>query len=206
MGRRIDAQGGEILPGNDIQEHFPVIRTERLICRQITTDDAPALHEYWSDEEVTRYFSLDPFATLTETLEMIALLNGMPEANQGIRWAVVRAADGIVLGTCGFHNHEPEHFRAEMGYDLGRPYWGKGIMGEAIRAILEYGFCTQNFNRIEAFVNFGNRNSTRLLERTGFHLDGLLRQYEFNRGRFVDQYCYSLLKSDWETNSAVNYD
>ncbi len=194
------------MPENDTQEHFPVIRTERLICRQISTDDAPALHEYWSDEEVTRYFSLDPFATLAETVEMIALLNNMPQANQGIRWAVIRAADGIVLGTCGFHNHEPEHFRAEMGYDLGRPYWGQGIMGEAIRAILEYGFCTLNFNRIEAFVNFGNRNSTRLLERTGFHLDGLLRQYELNRGRFVDQYCYSLLKSDWETTSTVNYD
>ena len=71
-------------------------------------------------------------------------------------------------------------------------------MSEAIRAILRYGFTMAGFNRVEAFVNYGNENSTRLLERSGFHLDGLLRQYELNRGKFVDQYCYSLLKTDWK--------
>ena len=178
---------------------FPVLKTERLVCRQITKDDAPILHEYWSDQDVTRYFSLEPFKTIEETMEMIALLNNMPGSDQGIRWAVTRAENSRVIGTCGFHNHKPEHFRAEMGYELGRPYWGQGLMTEAIGAILAYGFSTSGFNRVEAFVNNGNKRSTRLLEKNGFHLDGLLRQYEFNRGQFVDQYCYSLLKKDWQS-------
>ena len=177
---------------------FPELKTERLICRQITDDDAAVLHEIWSDPEVTRYFSLEPFQSLAETREMMELLNSLPRINQGVRWAVVRIADGTVLGTCGFHNYKPEHHRAEMGYELGRQHWGKGFMSEAIRAILQYGFTTAGFNRVEAFVNYGNEKSTRLLERSGFHLDGLLRQYELNRGKFVDQYCYSLLKTDWK--------
>ena len=183
---------------------FPVLQTTRTICRQITTDDAPILHEYWSDPEVTRYFSLEPFQSIADTLEMIGLLNSMPECNQGFRWAITCSTSGQVLGTCGFHNHKPEHFRAEMGYELGRAHWGQGLMTEAIQAILAYGFKNLDYNRVEAFVNYGNDYSTRLLERNGFHLDGLLRQYEFNRRKFVDQYCYSLLKADWRKHLEDN--
>ena len=179
---------------------FPELQTERLICRQIVDADAAILHEIWSDPEVTRYFSLEPFQSLAETREMMELLNSLPRINQGIRWTVVRIADGIVLGTCGFHNYKPEHHRAEMGYELGRPHWGKGFMSEAVQAILRYGFTSAGFNRVEAFVNYGNQNSTRLLKRAGFHLDGLLRQYELNRGKFADQYCYSLLQADWKND------
>ena len=179
-------------------EDFPTLKTERLTCRRIKDDDAPALHAIWSDPEVTRYFSLEPFQSIAETRKMMELLNLLSAAGQGIRWAVVRNADGTILGTCGFHNYKPEHHRAEMGYELGHPYWGQGFMSEAVGAILRYGFMVAGYNRIEAFVNYGNQRSTRLLERNGFHMDGLLRQYELNRGKFVDQYCYSLLKSDWE--------
>ena len=182
---------------------FPELKTGRLICRQIIDADAVALHEIWSDPEVTRYFSLEPFQSLAETREMMELLNSLPRLNQGIRWAVVWIADNAVLGTCGFHNYKPAHHRAEMGYELGRQHWGKGFMSEAAQAILRYGFTSAGFNRVEAFVNYGNQNSTRLLKRAGFHLDGLLRQYELNRGKFADQYCYSLLKADWKKENGV---
>ena len=71
-------------------------------------------------------------------------------------------------------------------------------MTEALQAIIRYGFATMKYNRIEAFVNFGNIKSQKILEKNGFKLDGLLREYEFNRGKFVDQYCYSLLKSEYQ--------
>ncbi|NMC31522.1 MAG: GNAT family N-acetyltransferase [Veillonellaceae bacterium] len=179
-------------------ENVPTLTTERLICRRIQDVDATALHAIWSDPEVTKYFSLEPFESIDETREMMTLLNRLPAASQGIRWVIVRHADGTILGTCGFHNYRAEHHRAEIGYELGRPYWRQGFMSEAVGAILRYGFMVADYNRIEAFVNYGNQNSTRLLDRNGFRLDGLLRQYELNRGKFVDQYCYSLLKSDWQ--------
>ncbi len=188
------------MKNENYKDVFPIIKTNRLVCRQITNEDAQILHQYWSDPDVTKYFSLEPFKTMKETLGMIELLNSMPENNQGVRWAITRASDGKVLGTCGFHNHKPEHFRAEMGYELGKEHWGQGIIDEAITAILGYGFNQMNYNRIEAFVNYGNARSTRFLERMGFKLDGMLREYEFNRGKFDDQYCYSLLKTDWRKN------
>lgn len=187
------------------KEIFPTLNTKRLICRKLTINDAALLHQYWSDVDVTEYMSLEPFKNIEETVAMITLLNSLPEDNQGIRWAVTSKEDNKILGTCGFHNHKPEHFRAEMGYELGKEYWGQGIMAEALIAIIDYGFSCLNFNRIEAFVNYGHARSTRLLERMGFKLDGVLREYEFNRGNFVDQYCYSLLKKYYQKQAGISW-
>jgi len=178
------------------EKSFPMIETERLVLREIVADDAAALHRYWSDEDVTEFMVLDPFAKIEDTQQMIVLLAGLYADGAGVRWAVVRKEDGVVLGTCGFHNLKPEHFRAEMGYEMGKEYWGRGLMAEALAAILGYGFDAMNFNRVEAFVNAGNTRSLRILEKLGFRLDGTLREYELARGRFVDQHCLSLLRRE----------
>ena len=181
----------------NVADPFPMIKTDRLVLCQLQIEDTVVLHEYWSDEAVTEYFTIDPFTNIKETIEMVEVLKNLFRCRQGIRWAIVRKNDSKVLGTCGFHNLKPEHLRVEMGYELGKKYWGQGFMAEALTAILDYGFNVMQVNRIEAFVNQGNGRSVRILEKMGFKLDGLLRNYEFARGKFVDQYCYSLLKSDY---------
>lgn len=189
------------------QNAFPIIETERLVLRQLLEEDATVLQQYWSDPEVTEYLTLEPFKDLTEALEMIKLLRDLPEKSQGIRWGITEKHTGKVLGTCGFHNYKQEHARVEMGYELGSKYWRQGFMTEALTAILYYGFKKMEYNRIEAFVNVGNNKSTGTLEKMGFKLDGLLRQYEFARGKFVDQYCYSLLQSEYcDTKSMKQLD
>jgi ribosomal-protein-alanine N-acetyltransferase len=184
------------LEDTNITRIFPVITTSRLILRELTIEDAAVLHTYWSDPEVLEYLSLEPFANIQESLDMIEILKNLYGDNQGARWVITAKDSGKVLGTCGFHNFKSEHCRVEMGYELGKEYWRQGIMTEALQAIIHYGFATMQYNRIEAFVNFGNIKSQKILEKNGFKLDGLLREYEFNRGKFVDQYCYSLLKSE----------
>ncbi len=176
------------------REIFPTIETARLLLREIAVEDAAALHRYWSDDNVTEFMVLDKFENIATSRQMIVLLAGLFADGKGVRWAVVRQEDGTVIGTCGFHNLRPEHFRAEMGYELGQEYWGQGLMGEALAAILRYGWESMGLNRVEAFVNAGNLRSVRILERLGFQLDGTLREYEYARGRFVDQHCYSLLR------------
>ena len=84
-----------------------------------------------------------------------------------------------------------------MGYELGLPHQRLGYMTEAITAILSLGFGDMGFNRIEAFVTVGNTPSRKFLEHLGFSLDGTLRDYEFARGRFMDQWCLSLLAREW---------
>lgn len=182
---------------NNVQEQFPVLETDRLILRKLLIEDAAILQEYWSHPDVTKYLTLEPFKTVEEAIAMIELLNGLPASSQGIRWAITRKEDGKVLGTCGFHNYKPEHHRAEVGYELGNAYWKQGIMTEALTTILHYGFTMAGYNRIEAFVSIGNEKSSGILKKMGFKQDGLLREYEFARGGFVDLYCFSLLKSEF---------
>ncbi|MDT8903723.1 GNAT family N-acetyltransferase [Anaeroselena agilis] len=176
---------------------FPTIETARLTLREIVSGDAALLHRYWSDEDVTEFMVLDRFTKIEDTVQMIVLLAGLFADGSGVRWAVVRKEDGAVLGTCGFHNLKPEHFRAEVGYEMGKEYWGRGLMTEALTAILGYGIEAMDFNRVEAFVNAGNIRSLRILEKLGFRLDGTLREYERARGVFVDQHCLSLLRKEW---------
>lgn len=177
---------------------FPILETERLLLRKLSDSDADILFPYWSCPEVTEYFTMEPFKQRQEAVEMIQLLNSLYDKDDAIRWGLVIKNTGMLCGTCGFHNLRPEHKRAEIGYEIGKQYWGQGIMAEALRKILEYGFSNMSFNRIEAFINKGNQKSMNLVEKLGFLQDGLLREYEFARGSYVDQYCYSLLKKDWE--------
>jgi ribosomal-protein-alanine N-acetyltransferase len=89
------------------------------------------------------------------------------------------------------------HQRAEIGYDLEKASWKQGIMTEALRAMLQYGFGQMGLNRVEALVYVENEASIHLLERLGFQKEGLLRQY-FRRGdTHYDHWLLSLLKAEW---------
>lgn len=178
---------------------FPEIETARLKLREIADEDTPRLHSVWTDPLVTRYLVLDPFTDLSQTREMISLLKGLHPSGEGFRWVLFLAVERETIGTCGFHNWNKEHARAEIGYEMDSRYWGKGLMSEAVRAVTDYGFTRMGLNRIEAFVSVGNRKSLSFLERNGFIFEGTLRQYELARGRYQDQWICSLLKQDWLT-------
>ncbi len=177
--------------------HALKLDTARFILRKIESSDIEILHSYWSDEIVTEYMNTS-FKTLKESQQMVDLLNSLPESNEGIRWAIVDKNNGMVLGSCGYHNVKAEHRRAEVGYELGHRYWGKGVMQEAMHAVLQHCFTTVGFNRIEAFVTVGNRRSIHTLEKLGFQTEGVLKEYEFAQGKFQDQIVMALLRKDWE--------
>jgi len=175
---------------------FPVLQTPRLILGELEESHAEALHAIWTDSRVLEYLVLDPFTELTQTKEMIALLQGLFAASQGIRWVLIHKPDGKILGTCGFHKWSREHHRAEMGYELASHAWRQGFMSEALEAALEYGFTEMECNRVEALVTLGNQGSRGILEKKGFTLEGTLRQYEWARGKFQDQWIFSLLREE----------
>ncbi|MEN6325227.1 MAG: GNAT family protein [Syntrophomonas sp.] len=174
-----------------------VLETPRFILREIEAGDIETLHSYWSDDIVTEYMTAS-FKTLEESRQMVELLNSLPETQEGMRWAIVDKNSRTVLGSCGYHNVKAEHRRAEVGYEIGRSYWGRGVMQEVMHAVLQHLFETFCFNRIEAFVTFGNNRSVHTLEKLGFKAEGVLRDYEFAKGNFQDQIVLALLRKDWE--------
>lgn len=175
-----------------------LLDTPRLRFRDISISDTEELFRIWSDPKVTEFLVLDPFTTSDEAAGMVRLLEELPVDGAGHRWTVIERATGRVMGTLGFHNVRREHHRAEIGYEIAPEFWGVGLMSEALQRLIEYCFQSEGLNRIEAFVNEGNERSYRVLERNGFVREGILRDYEFARGCFVNQALYSLLKRDWD--------
>lgn len=178
-------------------EPFPVLETERLVLRKITNEDANSILKYLSDEEVMKYYGLEPFKSINDAIDEISWYQSLQNNKTGIRWGITLKNQGIVIGSCGFHNSVSQHFRTEIGFELSKERWGKGIALEAVEAIICYGFEHMNFQRIEALIEPPNRSSQKLVEKLGFFREGLLRNYEFTRGIFDDLYMYSLLKQDF---------
>ncbi|MBM7587258.1 ribosomal-protein-alanine N-acetyltransferase [Bacillus pakistanensis] len=177
-------------------KQFPVLETERLILREVKVEDASDMHMYLADKEVVKYMGLEPFQTVDDVWDEIKWYNSIYEEDTGIRWGITLKDVGKVIGSCGFLNRIPKHYRAEIGFELSKDYWGKGMASEALEAVVKFGYHHYQLERIEALIEPGNLPSQKLVERQGFIKEGLLRHYEFTCGKFDDLYMYSLLKED----------
>ena len=194
-----------------VARRFPELRTERLFLRRITKRDRSSIFEIFSDDETLRYYDIDPFQKKQEADELIAFFAERERRGVGIRWAIALPGRGEssasstsknskLIGTCGFNRFErSEARRGIVGYDLAKEYWGRGYVPEAMQAVVRYGFENLELNRIEAYVEPGNRASVRVLEKLGFTCEGLLRQFAFYRRAVRDQLCFSLLSSEWNS-------
>ncbi len=177
---------------------IPSLESERLRLRQMEIEDSKELFRYWSDAEVVRYMNMPPFASIEDACGMINLLNGLAESEDALRWGIELKESGKLIGSCGFNMWElAGAYRGEIGYDLGREFWGHGYMSETLRMVLPYGYETMGLNRIEALVDPRNRASKALLQAFGFQEEGLLRDYQKTEAGFVDLLMYSLLKREY---------
>lgn len=177
---------------------FPSIETERLVLREVTKNDADSLLAYLSDEQVTRHMGLVPFVSPEDALGEIEWYQSIFDNGTGMRWGITIKGKDRVIGSCGFLNRTQKHNRSEIGFELSREHWGKGIAAEALSAVIEYGFSELNLNRIEALIEPANSPSQKLVERYGFTKEGLLRDYECTQGKYDDLYMYSLLKREFD--------
>ncbi|GIP53691.1 GNAT family N-acetyltransferase [Paenibacillus vini] len=179
---------------------FPQLETERFILRKLTSADAGDLFHYFSNDEVTKYYDLNSFVELRQAEDLIQSWNSRYLENKGFRWAITVKPDNKVIGTCGYHNWAKEHYKAEIGYELNPSYWRQGVMTEVLQEILRFGFEDLGLNRIVAFIDPDNIRSRYLLEKTGFHEEGYLKQCFYEKDQFVDAVIFSLLKSQYLIN------
>lgn len=153
---------------------LPVIKTERLILRNITLADAEDMFEYAKTNMVGPTAGWRPHISVQETKAIIA--NFIQSQNRGELgvWAIVDKVDGKMIGTIELYNYT-YRFMAELGYSLNPEYWGKGLATEAGRAVLDFGFNHLKLRRIEAGTFETNHQSIRVCEKLGFKKEGILR-------------------------------
>lgn len=176
---------------------FAILQTKRLTLRHLRIEDAPQVLANFSFDEVTKFYDLATFTELAQAEQLIANWIKRSEQGQGLRWAITLTGDDTLIGTCGFHNLSAENRRAEIGYELHPDYWRQGIMTEAVQALLAHGFAALNLHRIEAFIDPAHHASYGLLVRCGFQSEGVLRDYFFEKGRFVDAQMLSILQREF---------
>jgi [ribosomal protein S5]-alanine N-acetyltransferase len=177
---------------------LPELETERLLLRKMRLDDAEAMFAYASDPEVTRYVLWDTHRSIEDSESFLRSATEGYERGDFGGWGIVLKDDGAFVGTCGVDaGYAPEHARAELGYVLSREHWGKGLMPEAVRAVIAFGFEKLSLNRVEARCIAENTASARVMEKAGMTYEGTLREREFIKGAYRDIKLYSILRREY---------
>jgi ribosomal-protein-alanine N-acetyltransferase len=181
---------------------LPTIETPRLTLRWVSNEDVDALYGIFSNVEVMRYWSTPPLPDRDAAVALVNEIHDAFERQVMLKWGVARRADNVIIGTTTLYNLDFTNRRAEVGYALGRGYWGQGYMNEALQALLSYCFETLNLRRLEADVDPRNQASIQTLERLGFRREGYLRERWEVAGEIQDALFYGLLRREWKRNDA----
>ena len=176
----------------------PVLVTERLLLRELRLADAPAVASGAGDRRVARYLIEVPSPyPVALARRWIAGRIAWWELGRGVTLAIARRdAPDALLGTVSLRRHARDR-RAELGYWLAAPAWGRGYATEAAAAALDLGFRQLALARIYAQVIVGNDASMRVLAKLGMVNEGTKRRHIRKGRRLHDVVFYGLLREEW---------
>lgn len=165
--------------------------------RVMEMKDAEDLWEIFSNDASTRYW-LGHCETLEETEKMMRV-EYLSYRQRGLMPPYVIVKDEKVIGICCFNDALDDIGR--IGFILNEKYEHQGLMQEALKNLLEEGFC--EYRRIEALCMKENEKSQRCLKRLGFQKEGVMREYVMHQNEYVDVELYSLLRKEWEHEKRI---
>jgi len=190
------------------------LTTERLLLRPFTLDDVGDVLEYNNDPEWARYqVNIPPHPFTRKDAEtLVAMFSnpssweighpGLPSSGSGaglLQIFAIVLEDKVIGEICLSQRDEDcQNERAELAYSLSRRHWGKGLISEAARAVINWAFQTYSFNRMFATCDPRNIRSCRVLEKLGMKREGQLRSHLKWNGELRDQLYYGILRDEWK--------
>ncbi|MGN0779475.1 MAG: GNAT family N-acetyltransferase [Aristaeellaceae bacterium] len=181
----------------DIFADLPVLTTARLTLRPMSMRDAADIYAYSRDPEVARHVLWDAHRSLNESKAYLRFIIRQYKEGTPSSYGIVLNDTGHLVGTIGFMWYSQENSTVEVGYSLARALWGRGLMTEALAAVLSMAFRELGVHRVEAQHETDNPASGRVMQKCGMRREGTLRGRIFNKGRFVDVDLYAILREDW---------
>jgi len=174
------------------------LETERLILRQFRIDDAEAMYRNWaSDPEVTKYLMWPPHGDSSVSAAVLAEWVKCYEKPDHYQWAITVKENGSEpIGSISVVEHEDSVAKMHIGYCIGRAWWHKGIMTEALQAVMDYLFDTVGANRLEARHDPRNPHSGAVMRKCGMKYEGTLRQSDRNNQGICDAAYYAILRNE----------
>jgi ribosomal-protein-alanine N-acetyltransferase len=182
----------------------PTLKTERLVLRPLTPQDAPALHQLAGRREIAdTTISIPHPYPLKQARKWITHTADLHAKGKAVVFAITLKGEGKLSGAIGLRDIDAEHSQAEMGFWVAVECWGQGYATEAGRAVLAFGFEQLGLNRIYAHHMVRNPASGRVLARIGMKQEGLLRQRVRKWGVFEDVVAMAALRTEWDKVTSV---
>ena len=175
----------------------PTLRTARLVLGDFTMDDAADLQRLAGDREIA-----DTTVAIPHPYEMDHALawigNQRKESARGraVNFALRFSPGSSIIGCAGLRDIDAEHLQAELGFWIGKEWWGQGYAREAAAAVVHFGFEQLGLNRICAHHMLRNPAAGRVLEHIGMQREGILRQRVRKWGIYEDVVLYAVLRDD----------
>lgn len=174
------------------------IETDRLILRRYVIEDADAMYKNWaSDSEVTKFLTWQPHSSVEVSRSIIVDWLKEYSDEKYYQWAIVLKDNGNEpIGDISVVQMNEDISMVHIGYCLGRAWWRRGIMSEALKAVMDFMFDTVEVNRVESRHDPMNPNSGKVMQKCGMKYEGTLRSADRNNQGICDACYYALLRSE----------
>ena len=175
------------------------IETSRLILRRAVREDAGPMFRNWaSDPEVTKFLTWPAHSSISITERVIGSWLQEYEKESYYQWMIVLKELGEPIGSISVVRQNDRVEEAEIGYCIGRQWWHKGIMTEALSAVIEYLFTEVGMNRVAARHDPNNPHSGGVMRKCGMKYEGTNRACDRNNQGICDAAQYSILRNEWQ--------
>ena len=175
------------------------IETNRLILRRFELSDAQAMYRNWaSDPEVTKFLSWPTYKSVEDARSILDIWIPQYSDNAFYQWAIELKDIGEAIGSISVVNMDERVDMVEIGFCIGKAFWGQGIMTEAFRAVIDYLFGEVGVRRIEAGHDPNNPASGAVQRKCGLTYEGTLRRSIRSNQGITDKAVYAILKEEWE--------
>lgn len=175
------------------------ITTERLILRKFNFNDAEDMLDLWiSKPEIQHMYSEPIYTTLDEVKNLLQKYIDNYDNSDYYRWAIIDNDSKRCIGQIAFYLVNLNNHFAEIEYCIASGYQNKGLMTEAVKALIKFGFEKIALHKIQISTKEINTPSKRVIEKCGFIYEGTSRDYFYFNGRYIDRLYYSMLKNEYE--------
>lgn len=173
------------------------LQTRDLQLRPSNPSDAEGMFAILSDPESMKYWCKQPVEDLDTAIKVLNKDLDSDAKGNSLCWSITLKGHDKMIGKCILFQFSDPNRRAEIGYILNREYWRRGLMYQALEAVIDFAFDTLNLHRIEADVDTENAGSIGILEKLGFKREGLFKDRWFVYDEWQDSVMLGLLKHEW---------
>lgn len=174
------------------------LKGQKTNLRRVRKADAESIAKYAQNRAISKYTFIPHPYTEIEASAYIKICHGQYRQKKYHNLGIELSETGEIIGMIGLVNYSAKYRNAEIGYWLGKPFWGKGLASESLELMLKYCFKTMKLHRVYAHVMHPNIGSAKLLIKAGFKPEGIARQQIKKRGKWMDMHWFGILSDEYK--------